>query len=125
MLSCIFRLHHLHSLLQVWVSVNPIYCSDRSAEYHRQLWLSGGPPQLQNLLWHGPPGYGGSGSNVLDLLQPPELGGLEAVRPLTGWSHIHIPGEYYMCVYLHEFYTWLDCHRRYSTVLVILCCLIL
>ena len=96
--SCILD-SHLHSLLQVWVSVNPIYCSDRSAEYHRQLWLSGGPPQLQDLLWHGPPGYGGSGSNVLDLLQPPELGGLEAVRPLTGWSHIHIPGECYMCVF--------------------------
>ena len=80
-------------LLQVWVSVNPIYCSDRSAEYHRQLWLSGGPPQLQDLLWHGPPGCRGKGNNGLDLLQPPVLGGLEAVRPLTGWSHIHIPGE--------------------------------
>lgn len=82
------------SLLQVWVSVNPIYCSERSAEYHRQLWLSGGPPQLQDLLWHGPPGCRGTGSNItLDLLQPPELGGLAAVRPLTGWAHIHIPGE--------------------------------
>ena len=84
-------------LLQVWVSVNPIYCSDRSAEYHRQLWLSGGPPQLQDLLWHGPPGCRGSESNttiMLDLLQPPELGGLAAVRPLTGWAHIQIPGEY-------------------------------
>ena len=85
---------HLHSV-QVWVSVDPVYCSDRSAEYNRQLWLSGGPAQLQRLLWHGPRGVSGGGdsSRVIDLLQSPEPGGLESVRPLRGWCHIDIPGK--------------------------------
>ena len=80
--------------LQVLVSFDPIYCSDRSAEYRRQVWLTGGPPRFQNLLWRGhglEKDWGKSG--VLDLLRAPELHGLEAVKPLSGWSHIHIPGE--------------------------------
>ena len=77
------------------MSVDPVYCSDRGAQYHRQLWLSGGPPQLQTLLWHGAHRVEVEQENkkALELLQTPELGGLEALRPLTGWSHIHIPGE--------------------------------
>lgn len=82
------------SSLQVWVSFDPIYCSDRSAEYCRQVWLTGGPSRFQNLLWHGHGWEEDQGNNgVLDLLRSPELCGLEAVRPLSGWSHIHIPGE--------------------------------
>ena len=104
--SCLFEMTcfiaHVHYALlaprcfQMWVSVHQLYCSDRSAEYNRQLWLNGGPPQLQTLLWHGPERSadgGGERNKVLDLLRTPELGGLEAVRPLTGWAHIQIPGE--------------------------------
>ena len=80
--------------LQVWVSFDPIYCSDRGAEYRRQVWLTGGPPRFQSLLWHGHGWEEDRRNNgVLDLLRAPELCGLEAFRPLSGWSHIHIPGE--------------------------------
>ena len=100
--ACRVHVQHnvsLSTFLQVWTSINPIYCSDRSAEYKRQLWLGGGPPQFQRLMWHGPRGVSVGGASVVDLLRKPELGGLEAVRPLTGWYHINIPGECIRHVY--------------------------
>ena len=94
-ITVLYLLSYIHHV-QVWVPFDPIYCSDRSAEYRRQEWLKGGPPQLQDLLWHGY-GAGGRSDAVLDLMRSRELGGLEAVRPLSGWSHIHIPGECVHC----------------------------
>ena len=84
---------------QVEVPQNPVYCSERVAEYHRQEWLRGGPTDLKHLLLHG-----ALATEERDKekekeegrlwlgLYPTPPGGLHAVRPPSGWPHIQIPG---------------------------------
>ena len=69
-----------------------MYCSDRSSEYLRQEWLSGGPSHLKQLFLHGAESLEERQSKVLDLFAPSQLAGLAALNLPNGWSHIHIPG---------------------------------
>ena len=87
----------------------PPYCSNRSAEYHRLLWVChGGPAALKEVLLHGPPsddftsttsttttttGEDSAARNqITDLLRAPSPAGLMALSPPWGWSNIQIPG---------------------------------
>ena len=81
--------------VQVEVPINPVYCSERVAEYHRQEWLGGGPTHFKELFLHGAEmvGRGREEEKRLWLgMYPTPLGGLDAVRPHGGWPHIQIPG---------------------------------
>ena len=93
--------------------MNPVYCTERVAEYHRQEWLRGGPPSLKHLLLHGATAEREEekeeGRMWLGLFPTPP-GGLHAVRPHGGWPHIQIPGEslckekltgMYACMYMY------------------------
>ena len=77
------------------VGLNPVYVSERVAEYHRQEWLGGGPGPLKYLLLHGAQQEERRREEErmwLGLFPSPP-GGLHAVRPLSGWVRIQIPGE--------------------------------
>lgn len=82
-------------IVQVAVPLNPVYCRERVAEYHRLEWLRGGPRTLKHLLLHGASAVEEEeeeeGRMWLGLF-PTSLGGLHAVRPPTGWPRIQIPG---------------------------------
>ena len=81
--------------------MNPVYCSERVAEYHRQEWLRGGPKTLKHLLLHGAAdmeererGREREEEERMWLgMFPTPPGGLHAARPPTGWTHIQIPGQ--------------------------------
>ena len=76
--------------------MNPVYVSERVAEYHRQEWLRGGSTQLKHLLLHGalvPEEEEEEGRMWLGLFPSPP-GGLHAVRPHSGWARIQIPGQW-------------------------------
>ena len=80
--------------------MNPVYVCERVAEFHRQEWLRGGPADLKHLLLHGAVGEGRKTREERERerrwlgLFPSPSGGLDAVMPLNGWSHIEIPGEF-------------------------------
>lgn len=83
-----------HPLLlhpQVQVPWNPLYCSDRSAEFARLEWLTGGPSRLKQLLFHGRREKRRQGTSRAELF-PPTPAGVDALCPPNGWSHIYIPG---------------------------------
>ena len=83
-------------LQQVEVPPNPVYCSERVSEYHRQEWLRGGPEALKHLLLYGvreEEEEEEEGGRLWLGLYPTPPGGLHAVRPLTGWPRIQIPGQ--------------------------------
>ena len=81
-------------LPQVQVPLNPLYCSERGAEYMRLELISGGPRDLRQLLYHGKV----ESQQQRKRTRPPELypsspAGVDAIQPANGWSHIHIPGN--------------------------------
>ncbi|CAI8042522.1 Chromatin-remodeling ATPase INO80, partial [Geodia barretti] len=77
----------------VAVPLNPVYVSERVAEYHRQEWLGGGPGPFKRLLLHGGQDEGREEEEMWLGLFPSLPGGLHAVRPFGGWSRIQIPGQ--------------------------------
>lgn len=79
------------------VPLNPVYVSERVAEYHRREWLGGGPAPLRHLFLHGAGGERERERREEEWmwlgLYPSPPGGLHAVRPRSGWARIQIPGQ--------------------------------
>ena len=81
--------------LKVHAPWEPLYCSNRRAEYRRLEWLhNSGPPSLKRLLFYGPELKEQDLTKCLisDIYRSPELGGMAALTLPKGWSHIQIPG---------------------------------
>nr|DBA14148.1 TPA: hypothetical protein GDO54_005159 [Pyxicephalus adspersus] len=77
------------------VTASPIdtYCSDRSAEYERQILKDGGSPKARQCFLFGAPELH-TDWKFRDLQFFPEsLGGLLAFKPWHGWSFIRIPDK--------------------------------
>ena len=80
--------------------MNPVYVSERVAEYHRQEWVSGGPASFKQLFLHGADVAADEKKKEKEEeeakgwlgLFPSDPGGLHAVRPHSGWARIQIPG---------------------------------
>ncbi|XP_066464735.1 chromatin-remodeling ATPase INO80 [Eleutherodactylus coqui] len=77
------------------VTAAPIdtFCSDRSAEYERQMLRNGGGQEVSKLLVFGAPEHHGDWVLRDSQFFPKNPCGLLAIRPYHGWSFIRIPDK--------------------------------
>ncbi|KAM9294223.1 chromatin-remodeling ATPase INO80 [Gastrophryne carolinensis] len=77
------------------VTASPVdtYCSDRSAEYERQILRGGGPPEAKQCFLYGAPELYADWTLRNNQFFPESSGGLLAMKPWRGWSFIRIPDK--------------------------------
>lgn len=95
-LFLVFLTYLLAIYFQVSCRGSPVVCSDRSAAYWLNEFGRFRTREEEQLLLHG---FADSHDDGFLLFQPSFPGGLEATKPLQGWSNVVLPGRIFCCVY--------------------------